>query len=66
MKNLVKLVMRTILDPETTLEEASASAKTGGPSSALKVVLIVSIVVVMVVGLAILTAHFPGLDVEGE
>ncbi len=66
LKNLAKLVMRTIIDPEATLEDASTSAKAGGPSGALKVVLIVSVVVVMVVVLAILTAHFPDLDFEGR
>ncbi len=65
LKNVMELLMRTILDPEATLEEASASAKARGPFGARKVVVIVTIVVVMVV-LAIVTANFSDLDFEGR
>ncbi len=54
MKNLVTLLLKTLIDPETTLKETSDSAKSPVSSAVLKVLLVLLIVVVMAIFMAIL------------
>lgn len=66
MRNLVKLFLKTLIDPEGTLNETSDAGKSPGSSHVLKVLLVLLIVLLMAVVLVVLKAKFPDINFEGS